>query len=172
MSKADVDAVTGRVTIGLAPAAPGTYTELVNVFTNAATPDRLTYNYRKTVTVTYTVTPYPALDAFFWPATGNFVRAQADTRNLGESDPMVVTNTGVSYQWRPVEYLSHPSAANGHPLADAWWINSGGITTCTVFNDPRTCLPPGTYTARHRYSITKDGNTYDVYWPMSLQINP
>lgn len=173
VSNSSTSPSTGVVGLQLAPAPPGTYTETATVFTNIQGPDGVDRHYEKSITVTYTVNAEPAVSHVFWPSAGSFVRTQGDQLFQGSSRTLV-TNTGVTAVWRGVEYLSHPLAADGHPQVNQWWIEFPTIGTSVCYNTVSTsdCLPPGTYEARVRYTLTKDGIDSDVHWPVTLQIVP
>jgi hypothetical protein len=164
---------TGVVSLALDAAPPGTYTRSAKVFTNVTDTDGMSLHFERTVTVTNTVTPDASVDAVFTPAAGNFTRVQGDTL-AHYANRTLATNTGVTATWRGVEYLSHPPAAEGHPQVNSWWFEHPFLlpSPCYVTLDSSNCLPPGTYTARVRYSLVKEGVESDIYWPITLEVVP
>lgn len=173
VSNGDDGGSVGTVSLELGLARPGTYALSALVFTNATAANGIPLHFEKTVTVTYTVTPDPTLDFAFAPVAGNITRVQGD-RLAGFSFRQMVTNEGVTDTGLPeVEYLSHPPAADGHPQVERWWSELG-LATFTCFNtiNSSNCLPAGTYTARVRFTLRKNGIEQDVFWPITLQIVP
>jgi hypothetical protein len=182
-SSPDSGASSGVVSLALTPAVPGTYTFTAVVYANASGLNQYglpaSLHFEKTVTITYTVTPDPSVDWVFAPTAGNFTRVQGDSIFV-HADRKLLTNTGVIATWQGVEYLSNPPTANGNPLVNQWWYEySGdqGTETCsaTMISGQMVidaCLPVGTYTARVRYTLTKNGVDQDIYWPITLQIVP
>jgi hypothetical protein len=169
-STTDPFTATGVVSLALSPEPPGTYSRTVKVETFTAQAGDMFRSFEKTVTVTYTVTPNPSIDYVLMPAA-NVVRTQGDPTMSPAMGRRVLANTGVTVNERELQYLSHPAAADNHPQVEEWWFRlDNSASPCYNTLTTSNCLPVGTYTARVRYTITKDGVDRDVYWPITMRI--
>jgi hypothetical protein len=166
----------GRVDLQLLPAPPGSYRDFVNISAIVTTTAGTALTQRRSITVTYTVTPNPTIDYMFFPAearftvpagSGGFRQARVEVYNEG---------IGFSGMAPEVEYLSSPPEAAGNPLVNNWWNDTGQYAyPCSAppgLSTSRTCLPPGTYTARVRVRHLKGSSIVTAYWPVTLNIVP
>jgi hypothetical protein len=166
-SATSAGSATAVVVVGLDLASPGTYTQVANV--RATVSDNFVpRTFRKAITVTYVVTANAPLDYAFNPAAGDHVVAQGDRQGVTVRRTLAL-NTGIDSAWNAVEYLTSPPAANGHPLVNSWWNDALLYAQTCSGSD---CLPAGTYTARSRFSIRKNGVWTTIYWPVTLRIAP
>ena len=162
----------GTVSITLAPQPRGTYSQTVRIQALVSY-QGTTYAFGQKIAISYTVAANDNVEAVFYPPTMDVTRKAGDS--LFEQDNyLLVTNTGVTSTWHPVEYLTNPLAANGHPDVNAWWIESPykGTSTCYNTISSSNCLPPGTYTAQMRYTLTKNAGSTDILYPVTLTIVP
>ncbi|NML45802.1 hypothetical protein HHL11_18790 [Ramlibacter sp. G-1-2-2] len=173
---ADTAPDKGRVTFQLLPAPPGNYQEVIAVTALVPTAQpRLFASQRQFITVTYTVTPNPAVDYVFYPAAVTFT---VPAGSASERQLRVETyNEGISSGGRApgVEYLSNPPEAAGHPFVHRWWSDSVGYAIPCGYptgSSEQTCLPPGIYTARVKVSYMKGAEEIIAYWPVTLNITP
>ncbi|MES2015288.1 MAG: hypothetical protein V4484_02235 [Pseudomonadota bacterium] len=158
---------TGPLLIDFFPATPGEHVETLKVYTYAIYSDTTQGEFNETVTVRYTVTPNPAVDAVFHPAATNFVQKRQTT--ILYYPYRVVANTGVAAQWMGIEYLT--SAGTTGPVS-SWWDESPyqSAHTCVGELTEVNCLAPGLYTARVKYRLTTPTGTRDVYYPINMTV--
>lgn len=182
------DGSTIRVAFPAAP--PGTYTYTVNALSSYLLASGFEYKLTKPITVTYVVTPSPAPDYLFSPAEVAVTMSQYSGSVL-VMYPVLLLNEGVTQtSTQPVvEYLTHPPAADGNPAAQAWLISwrqalhtSGTYSWWSIEQEFSTVsvdwygnisrLPPGVYTARVGFTLSKAGVEQWVYLPVTLQVTP
>jgi hypothetical protein len=160
---------TRTVTLRLAPAGIGVHEETarLRVDHHFQTLDR----FEKEVLVRYTVTPAPEVLHVFWPSAAKYqLNSNGSTPRLTLPSRLLLA-PGVTAQFSGVEYLSQPDSAANHPQANAWWDQDVQFPMiCGGRFEHRTCLPPGTYTARVRYALVKDGTTHTVHLPLIVEV--
>ena len=166
----------GTVFLDFWPALPGTYTGAVQVFAEVRTGDAGSFLDSKTLTVTYTVTADDAVDVAFYPPRAALTWKQGAPQPEA-AERTVLAKPGVIARQREIQYLTFPPAAASHPLVKGWWLDGadfmpGPMVCADEEAGSFDCLPPGTYTARLRYEIVKDGRSSDVFWPVTLQVVP
>jgi hypothetical protein len=148
------------------------------------------YKLTKPIAVTYVVTPSPAPDSLFSPAEVTVTMGQYSGSVL-VMRPVLLLNEGVTQtSTQPVvEYLTHPAEADGNPAAQDWLISwrqalytSGTYSWWSIEQEFSVVsvdwygnfsrLPPGTYTARVGFTLSKAGVEQAVYLPVTLQVTP
>jgi len=159
---------SGQLIVDFSVAPVGTHQETVKVYTSAQDQSGKLDVRNATVTVTYTVTPNPGVDFAISPAAGNFVRMRGQMVPPQNDARSIVVNEGVTMSPGTVEYLSVPPGAEGDMNSRGWWYESTGVAAAC----PLSCLREGTYTARVHYTVSREGASYDVYWPITLTITP
>lgn len=178
-SPSDPASATGQLSLTFDAAPPGTYVEQVTVATNlSAVLGYGSVSMARKITVTYTVTPDATLDYSFTPAAGVVTRVQGVLNGTTPIFRNAVANTDITLRWQGIEYLSNPPEADGHPLRNGWLLESATSFSNVIDSNAQacdqfyTCLPPGVYTARVRYAVTKNGTVSMVYWPVTMTIVP
>jgi hypothetical protein len=147
------------------------------------------YPLKKSFTVTYVVTPSPVPDFLFSPAETSVTMSQYSGSQL-VLNPKLLLNEGFTQtSAHPlVEYLTHPAEADGNPAAQDWLISwrqslyTGTYSWWSIEQQFRTItadsygnffrLPPGTYTARVGFTVSKAGVEQVVYLPVTLLVTP
>lgn len=182
------DGSTIRVAFPAAP--PGTYTYTVDALSTYRVASGFDYKLTKPITVTYVVTPGSAPDYLFSPAEVTVTMSQYSGSVL-VMYPVLLLNEGVTQtSAHPVvEYLTHPPEADGNPAAQDWLISwrqalypSGTYSWWSIEQEFSTVsvdwygnfyrLPPGTYTARVGFTLSKAGVEQPVYLPVTLVVTP
>lgn len=181
------DGSTIRVTFPAAP--PGTYTYTVDALSTYHVTTGFDYPLKKQIVVTYVVTPNSLPDYLFSPAEVTLTMPQYSGSVL-VLYPILLLNEGVTETTTPVvEYLTHPVAADGNPLAEDWLISwrkslytSGTYSWWKIEQQFTTSdsdvygnfyrLPPGTYTARVRFTVLKAGVEQVVFLPVTFEVTP
>lgn len=163
----------GRIDVQMLPAPPGSYRESIDVSANLSGKAVMQ---RRSITVTYTVTANPSIDHVFFPAAGHVSVAEGSGAVHLPRVEAYNQHIGLSGMAPTVEYLSHPPAATGHPLVNVWWSDSAAHAyPCSAppgSGPSRTCLPPGTYTARVAIRYLKGSSIVTVHWPLTMTIVP
>jgi hypothetical protein len=155
-----------RLQMQLAP--PGTYTDTLEVMSTAKYANGSEHDYKKTVTIHYTVTPNPAVDYGVWPAAQIQLTHKASDNTVSYYNYRVVTNIGISASFLGVDYLS---GAGSTGPTNGWWSEfpyRGSFQTCV----DNKCLQPGVYTAQLRYRLTTPSGTRDIAIPVTLTATP
>lgn len=182
------DGSTIRVTFPAAP--PGTYTYTVDALSSYHLASGWDYELTKPIVLTYVVAPSAVPDYLFSPAEVTVTMSQYSGSVL-VMRPALLLNQGVTQtSAHPVvEYLTHPAAADGNPAAQDWLLSwrqslytSGTYSWWSIEQEFSTSsvdsygnfsrLPPGTYTARVGFTISKSGVEQGVYLPVTLEVTP
>ena len=161
------DGTGGLLTFDIKPSVSGRHSQSFDVTAVMEMQDGSSRASRKTITFLYDVRPDPQLSHVFMPPAGTYVLSgEALFQNI--PNPMLAD---VASEMLAVEYVFHPEAANGHPLANSWLVTLPGleIRACTDGPGTGTCLPRGTYVAKvpYRLNFGRDGV---VFWPLTLTI--
>ena len=182
------DGSTIRVAFPAAP--PGTYTYTLNALSTYPLASGWDYQLTKPIALTYVVTPNAVPDHLFSPAEVTVTMSQYSGSVL-VMRPVLLLNEGVT-QTSPhpaVEYLTHPATADGNPAAQDWlnsWSQtlhpSGAYSWWSIWQEFSTTsvdwygnfsrLPPGSYTARVGFTLSKADVEQVVYLPVTLEVTP
>lgn len=151
------------------PERPGEYIETFKVSAYTSYPGNSPVNpgreFVETITVRYVVTPNPAVDIVFFPASLDITQKQ---ETLNRYYPhYFTTNTDVRADFDGIEYLT--SAGNAGPY-NSWFDESALQSLHTCHGPPTACLVPGLYTARLRYRLTTASGARLVYFPINLTV--
>jgi hypothetical protein len=163
------DASGGTLTLKINPEVPGTHRTTYQLTAFVRHSDGREEPTRKTVTLRYDVAQNPELPYVFYPAAGSYTRVFGDFASVPTGDPMLAW---VPTQLLGVEYLSQPEAAKGHMHANGWYRPASSSIIPCAGASPQECLPPGTYVARARYSVSLGSRTEDAFWPVTLEVLP
>ncbi len=182
------DGSTIRVAFPAAP--PGSYTYTVDALSSYHLASGSDYKLTKPITVTYVVTPAPVPDYLFSPAEVTVTMSQSSGSVL-VMYPVLLLNEGVTQtSAQPVvEYLTNPPEADGNPATTDWLVSwrqalytSGTTSWWSIEQEFSTVsvdsygnfyrLPPGTYTARVDFTISKAGVEQVIYLPVTLEVTP
>ncbi|MBC3875153.1 hypothetical protein [Undibacterium flavidum] len=157
-----------QMQIQIYPSKPGNYFHTVRVSAVATSPGRELI-FEQTVNVRYNVTPNPAINSLFYPATLDFMQKQ-QTSTM-EYNYQLVTNIGIASEFVGIEYLS---AAGTTGPVNSWWSEfpyRSAATCISNYYSGMSCLTPGVYTAQVRYRlITPKGTLGDVLYPIRMTV--
>ena len=160
------------VSLSLYPAPPGTYNYTFRVTASAQPPGGALHEYGKDIAVTYTIAPNTGVDYAVAPQPSLQAVVKYGDPLTKQFSYMIIPNTAAGVTdtlLGGIEYLANPPTANSNPIVNQWWFaNDKSISTC---HDGST-LPVGTYTARMRHTLSKGGTSFDIYYPIELNIVP
>jgi hypothetical protein len=167
----------GAVTVKFRPTPPGIYGVSLRVQGTMTLPGR-TFKFSRDYRFSYRVTDTAAPDYVFSPAE-TVVYCKVSECDLQRYWRIAAANTGATLAIDRVEYTSPRVTTGGTACLADWWAetsNSGATVRteylgyCAGSHDAR--LPPGTYTARVRYKLTRGGVATNVYYPVTLVVVP
>ena len=154
----------------------GTYNSTLQFNGTQTVPGGITTYFTLKVPITYEVVANPAVDHAFTTPEVTIVRQAGDRTSTEVPGIGAVGAPGVGIFASGIEFLSGPASL---PDGASWFYigyggASGTVSPCAYAppGQEAKCLPPGTYTARILYAMTK-GNVHSVVTrPVTLTLYP
>lgn len=162
------------VSLAFPPMKVGVYTDILQLTIRSLSEGK-TRELTKSIPVNVDVIAEGGTDYVFTPGDHVRLAIPAGTELIQEFSAGIITHPRATAFPRVIEYLSFPYAASGMPQARNWLGTSGSFhsaAVCLFAYEGKSCLPPGTYTARWPYEINKAGTSYRAYHLFTLEVTP